>query len=262
MFAGGLPVNDEHAIIAVVRDSILLDNIAQGKYVCDGLFVKPYIAMITSHFALCLTVIDPPLLFSFIAVLDLKTFFTRFGLQIRSMVDWLSKRMISLRSSVTLLPCACLNSWAILGSKLSFHLCELEYVSGGLEVRLPLGGVRLRDVGIVFGLLELRERFLHALYFLLQFLDTFCLAGARFRVVLVVTIRAVCRWMPRLSKLEACLVVPILFIEIVCLTRGGVFSFGFIVFPFPPFCANDDSSDWLAFEKVVLLYLSSKCRVC
>jgi hypothetical protein len=144
------------------------------------------------------------------------------------------------------------NSWF----QLAFHLCELESVIGDLEVRLPLGGVRLRDVGIFVGLFELRERFLHVLYFLLQLLDTFCLAGTRLRVVLVVTIRAVRRWMSHLSTLATCLVVPIFFIESICLTWGGVLCLGSIVFPFPPFCANDD--DWFALDTVVLLYLSSK----
>jgi hypothetical protein len=38
-FPRGLAVNDEHAIVAIVRDSVLLDNITQGKYVGDGLLV-------------------------------------------------------------------------------------------------------------------------------------------------------------------------------------------------------------------------------
>jgi hypothetical protein len=34
-FPRGLPVNYEHAIVAIVRDSVVLDNITQGKYVGD-----------------------------------------------------------------------------------------------------------------------------------------------------------------------------------------------------------------------------------
>jgi hypothetical protein len=57
---------------------------------------------------------------------------TRFGLQIRSMVDWLPKRMISLRSSAMLLPCACLNSWAILGSS-SLSTCVNSFIIHSID---------------------------------------------------------------------------------------------------------------------------------
>jgi hypothetical protein len=45
-------VNYDHAIVAIVRDSVLFDDIGQGKYVGDGLLVIPHISVITSHFCL------------------------------------------------------------------------------------------------------------------------------------------------------------------------------------------------------------------
>jgi hypothetical protein len=118
-------VSYEHAIVAIVRDSVLLDNTSQAKYVGDGLLVIPYISVITSHIALWLTVMEPPLLFSCISVLDLKILFTR------------SRLLLVEQLGV---------AWF----KLAFHLCKFGSVTGDLEVRLPLGGVRLRDVGIFF----------------------------------------------------------------------------------------------------------------
>jgi hypothetical protein len=46
----------------------------------------------------------PPLLFSLMLWLDLKVDFTRAGSQIRSIVDWLSKSITFLRSSLILVP--------------------------------------------------------------------------------------------------------------------------------------------------------------
>jgi hypothetical protein len=54
-FARDLPVNYFHAIVAIVRDSVLFDNINQGKYVGDGNLVMPHISVITSH---CCLVFD------------------------------------------------------------------------------------------------------------------------------------------------------------------------------------------------------------
>ncbi len=59
--------------------------------------------------ALWWTVMLPPLLWSRILLLALLMLWTSFGLQNRSIVDWLSNRMIFLRSSEISLPCFCLN---------------------------------------------------------------------------------------------------------------------------------------------------------
>jgi hypothetical protein len=192
-FACGLPVNNEHAIVAIIRDSVLLDNIAQGKYVGDGLLVKPYISRITSHFCLVFDRHGTTIAFQLHLCAGSEDLLheVRVADQIHGRLAVYENDLPQIQRHVATM---CLfeqlgYSWF----ELAFHLCELKFVSGGLEVRLPLEGVRLRDVGIFFGLFELRERFLHTLYFLLQFLDTFCLAGTRLRVVLVVTIRPVCR---------------------------------------------------------------------
>ena len=66
-----------------------------------------YPSMIACFF----TSMVPPLPFSHMLWLDLKVDSTRAGSRIRSIVDWLSKRITFLRSSLIPMPWACLKGW-------------------------------------------------------------------------------------------------------------------------------------------------------
>jgi hypothetical protein len=224
-FVRYLPLNYKHAIFAIVRDSILLDNIAQGKYVGECLLVIPYISMISSHFCLAVYLRGPTI-----------------ALQLHlcagseDLLDWgwvadgvhggLAVRYYDLpqikrhASTMCLLERLC-DSWF----ELAFHLRELESVAGDLEMRLPLRRVRSRDVGVFFGLFELCECLFYALYFLSSFLT---LAGTRLRVILVVAIWAVRRWTSHVITLETSLVGPIFLVESHCLAFcSGLVGFSF-----------------------------------
>ena len=73
--------------------------------------------------ACSITIMVPPLLHRCMLLLALKLFLMRAWLQNKSIIDWLSRRIISLRSkSMDLAPCDCLKSSVMHGSK-TFSSC-------------------------------------------------------------------------------------------------------------------------------------------
>ena len=114
-------VDYKHLVITIIIDSILLYDISQSNNIGDGSLAKINVFVVTRHFALWVTNIDPPLLLSCILLLDLNIYATSSGLQNKFIVDWLSKSMISLRSSLLLTSCAWLKSFEIRGSNSWFN---------------------------------------------------------------------------------------------------------------------------------------------
>ena len=87
----------------------------------------------------------------------LKVFDTIDLLHMRSIVDWLSKRMTFVRSSlIFLVACVCLKSFAMPGSK-SFYFLPYPtlHFLAQLKVRIVVFTFRVRHVGFVSSFLEL-----------------------------------------------------------------------------------------------------------
>ncbi len=106
-------MHHKHLIIAVISDLVLLNHVAQSKNVGNHFLIVPPVHMISQHDCMFVHSMVPPLLFSCMLWLDLKVDSTRAGSWIRSIVDWLSKSITFLKSSLILVPCICLKSFAI-----------------------------------------------------------------------------------------------------------------------------------------------------
>jgi hypothetical protein len=99
---------NKHQIFTIICDAILIYQIAQCYDIGNGSSAEPYSLVV-------ITTMVPPLLLSLILDFDLLILFTKAALQKRSMVDSLSRRMTSLRSSLIEEP-VCFKRLVILGS--------------------------------------------------------------------------------------------------------------------------------------------------
>jgi hypothetical protein len=108
-------VYNKHQIITIICDVILIYQIAQCNDIGDGLVMNHTVLLYPITVAFRVTTMVQPLLLSCILDSDLLILLTKAALQKRSIVDWLLRRMTSLRSSCIEEP-ACFNSLVILGS--------------------------------------------------------------------------------------------------------------------------------------------------